>query len=149
MYPSKDARELAILLRISRELDIVGDISATVDNPSEVLAWATILTNPEIVAWRARDSGHRYLQVTANHERAPVRGRVTAVLPCEQHAEFWCALGLDELESGGREHLALTALSTAWASMPVTPADMGIDDAAAAVIAPTGTDEPAVEVDGT
>jgi len=81
MYPSKDARELAILLRISRELDIVGDISATVDNPSEVLAWATILTNPEIVAWRARDSGHRYLQVTANHERAPVRGRVTAVLP--------------------------------------------------------------------
>jgi hypothetical protein len=33
--------------------------------------------------------------------------------------------------------------------MPVTPADIGIDDAAAAVIAPTGTDEPAVEVDGT
>ena len=85
MYPSKDARELAILLRISRELDIVGDTSATVDNPSELLAWATILTNPAIVAWHAKDSGNRFLQVTADHERAPVRGRVTAVLPGDHH----------------------------------------------------------------
>jgi hypothetical protein len=107
------------------------------------------MTHPDIVAWRARDSGHRYLQVTANHKRAPVRGRVTAVLPCEQHAEFWRALNLDELEPGGREHLALTALSTAWAAMPITPADLGIDDAAAAVIHATGPDEPAEEVDGT
>ena len=38
MYPAKDARELAILLRISRELDVVGDVTATVDNPSELLA---------------------------------------------------------------------------------------------------------------
>jgi len=30
MYPAKDARELAILLRISRELDVVGDVTATV-----------------------------------------------------------------------------------------------------------------------
>ncbi|MCW2808775.1 MAG: hypothetical protein JWQ93_2730, partial [Marmoricola sp.] len=48
MYPSKEARELAILLRISRELDIVGDVSATVDNPSELLAWAAVLTRPDI-----------------------------------------------------------------------------------------------------
>jgi len=130
MYPSKDARELAILLRISRELDIVGDVSATVDNPAEVLAWATILTDPDIVAWRAKDSGHRYLQVTANHERAPIRGRVTAVLPCEQHVEFWRALGLAELGPGGREHLTPTTLSAAWAAMPITPAALGIDDAA-------------------
>lgn len=34
MYPSKEARELAILLRISRELDIVGDVTATVESPS-------------------------------------------------------------------------------------------------------------------
>ena len=27
MYPTKDARELAILLRISRELDIIGDVT--------------------------------------------------------------------------------------------------------------------------
>ena len=111
MYPSKDARELAILLRISRELDIVGDISATVDNPSELLAWATILADPAIVAWRAKDSGHRYLQVTADHARAPIRGRVSAVLPAEQHREFWHALGLDELAPSGREHLDAKALS--------------------------------------
>ena len=29
MYPSKEARELAILLRISRELDIDGDVKVT------------------------------------------------------------------------------------------------------------------------
>ena len=75
MYPSKEARELAILLRISRELDIVGDVSATVDAPSELLAWAYILTDATIAAWRAEDSGRRYVQVTAAHRRAPIRGR--------------------------------------------------------------------------
>ncbi len=33
MYPSAKV-ELAILLRISRELDVCGDLTATVDNPS-------------------------------------------------------------------------------------------------------------------
>ena len=130
MYPSKDARELAILLRISRELDIVGDISATVDDPSELLAWATVLADPAIVAWRAKDSGHRYLQVTADRTRAPVRGRITAVLPGEQHLEFWHALGLDGLAPGGREHLTTKSLSDAWATMPITPPDLGIIDEA-------------------
>jgi hypothetical protein len=107
MYPSKHARELAILLRISRELDIVGDVSATVDNPSELLAWATILTDPTVAAWRAQDSGQRYIQVTADHARAPVRGRVTAVLPCEQHTEFWHALTLDQVSPGDTRTLSI------------------------------------------
>ena len=128
MYPSKDARELAILLRISRELDIVGDVSATVDNPSELLAWATILTRPDVAAWRAKDSGHRYLQVTAEHHRAPVRGRVTAVLAGEQHLEFWHALALDGLEPGGTRFLSIPALSAAWDQMPVTAADLRVAD---------------------
>ena len=55
MYPSQDARELSVLLRISRELDIVGDVTATVDAPAELLAWANILTDPAIVAWRAEE----------------------------------------------------------------------------------------------
>jgi hypothetical protein len=46
MYPAKDARELGILLRISRDLDVVGDVTATVDNPSELLAWALVLADP-------------------------------------------------------------------------------------------------------
>jgi hypothetical protein len=123
MYPSKDARELAILLRISRELDIVGDVSATVDNPSELLAWASILTDATIAAWRAQDSGHRYLQVTADHRRAPIRGRVSAVLPCEHHLEFWRALELDRLEPGSTRTLTMGDLSAAWATMPITPPD--------------------------
>jgi hypothetical protein len=121
MYPSKHARELAILLRISRELDIVGDVSATVDNPSELLAWATILTDPTIAAWRAQDSGHRYIQVTADHARAPVRGRVTAVLPCEQHTEFWHALTLDQVSPGDTRTLSIADLTAAWSDMPITP----------------------------
>ena len=127
MYPAKDARELAILLRISRELDIVGDVTATVDNPSELLAWALVLARPDVLAWRATDSGHRYLQVTADRHRAPIRGRVTAVLACEQHREFWTALGLDELGSGDHGRLSVEALSSAWAAMPVdpTPAEPG------------------------
>ena len=121
MYPSKHARELAVLLRISRELDIVGDVSATVDNPSELLAWATILTDPTIAAWRAQDSGHRYIQITADHARAPVHGRVTAVLPCEQHTEFWHALTLDQVSPGDTRTLSIADLTAAWSDMPITP----------------------------
>jgi hypothetical protein len=132
MYPSKDARELAVLLRISRELDIVGDVSATVDSPSELIAWATILHEPVIAAWRGQDSGddsgHRYLQVTADHRRAPVHGRITAVLPCEQHREFWEALPLDDLEAGQTRNLSEANLAAAWSVMPilsVTPQSPG------------------------
>ena len=121
MYPSKDARELGILLRISRELDIVGDVSATVDNPSELLAWAAVLTDAVVAAWRGRDSGHRYLQVTADHRRAPVRGRISAVLPCEQHLEFWQALHPNELGPGQTRNLTVADLSAAWSVMPLTP----------------------------
>jgi hypothetical protein len=121
MYPSKDARELSVLLRISREIDIVGDVSATMDNPSELLAWASILSEAEIVAWRSKDSGHRYLQVTADRHTAPVRGRVTAILPCEQHPEFWNALGLEGLDNPAVTHLSRSALSKAWSDMPIRP----------------------------
>ena len=123
MYRSRDAREVAILLRISRELDIVGDVTATVDNPSELLAWATILAEPEIIAWRSKDSGHSYLQAAADHGGAPVRGRVTAVLPCERHPEFWHALGVEPLEPGMAKHLGLNDVSAAWSAMPITPPD--------------------------
>ncbi|GAA3649777.1 hypothetical protein GCM10022237_06880 [Nocardioides ginsengisoli] len=119
MYPAKDARELAILLRISREFDVVGDVTATVDNPSELLAWALTLTRPDVVAWRAGPTGHRFIQVTADRSRPPVRGRVTAVLASEQHLEYWDALGLADLEPGQRHELDVPALSAAWAIMPV------------------------------
>jgi hypothetical protein len=138
MYPAKDAHELAILLRISRELDIVGDVTATVDSPSELLAWALVLSKPVVVAWRADDSGHRYLQVTADRNRAPIRGRVAAVLPCELHPEFWTALRLEQLANGERHVLDIDALSSAWAVMPITPtsSDTGADNA-------TGSQPPA------
>jgi hypothetical protein len=120
MYPAKDARELAILLRISREVDVVGDVTATVENPSELLAWALVLTRPDVLAWRASDSGHRYLHVTAQRNKAPIRGQITAVLDGEQHNDFWDALGLDGLTPGARRDLSVDALSSAWAQMPLS-----------------------------
>jgi hypothetical protein len=123
MYPSPEAREITTLLRISREVDICGDLTATVDNPSELIAWATVLTEPEIVAWQATDSGSRFVQVSADHRRAPVRGRVAAVLTCEQHPAFWDALGLTGLPPGRPRTLRLKDLSAAWAVMPINPPD--------------------------
>ncbi len=124
MYPARAARELGILLRISRELDIVGDVTAIVDNPSELVAWATTLTDPTLLAWRAADSGSRYLQVSATHTREPIRGKVTAVLHCDQHPEFWRELSDNhDLEVGDRVPLTLANLSRAWQAMPLTPPD--------------------------
>lgn len=119
MYRSAHARELDTLLRLSRELDIVGDVTATVDNPSELIAWTALLAKPDVVAWRAKDSGYRYLQVSAEHPRAPVRGRVAAVLSCEAHPEFWRALGLGPMKHGLMRGLSVAELSTAWSVMPV------------------------------
>jgi hypothetical protein len=119
MYRGRNARQLAILLRISRDLDICGDVTATVDNPSELLAWANSLHEPVIQAWRAQDSGFRYVQVTADHAGAPIRGRVAAVLVCEQHQEFWDCLGLADLERGRSSPLAVADLARAWEAMPV------------------------------
>ena len=48
VYPAKDAHELAILLRTSRDLDIVGDVTATVGGPSDLLAWAMVLSSSTI-----------------------------------------------------------------------------------------------------
>lgn len=123
MYPSQNARELSILLRISREVDIVGDVSATVDNPSELLAWSSLLDDPSILAWRAVDSGQRYIQVTAVHKREPVRGRVTAVLHGEQHRHFWEQLLPNDLEPGKQQSLSRSSLSQAWTAMPIAPPD--------------------------
>lgn len=121
MYPARDAREMSILLRISRELDVVGDVTVTVDNPSELLAWALVLSSPEVSAWRAGDSGHRYVQAAANHRGPPIRGLITAVLDCEQHEHFWNALGLRDLDGGARRDLTVAKLSDAWAQMPIAP----------------------------
>ena len=122
MYPARAARELGILLRISRELDVVGDVTAIVDNPSELLAWATTLTDPTLVAWRAADSGSRYLHVSATHAREPIHGKVTAVLHCDQHLEFWRELThTHDPGPGDRTPLTLADLSQAWQAMPLTP----------------------------
>lgn len=124
MYPSHEARELAVLLRISRELDIVGDVSATVDSPAELIAWAGILDQPVIAAWRGKDSGHRYLQATAAHRRSPVHGRITAVLPCEQHRRYWDALDLRDLELGETRSVSARELIDAWSVMPIASSDV-------------------------
>lgn len=123
-YPSSDARQIAILLRISADLDVVGDVSVTVNNPSELLAWSEVLAHPTTLAWRAGDSGNRYIHVSARHRRSPVRGDITAVLVCERHRRFWEALlpGGD-LEPGAERALTHADLEAAWQAMPISPPD--------------------------
>jgi hypothetical protein len=123
VYPSEKARELSILLRISRELDIVGDVTATVNNPSELLAWAHLLSEPTVRAWRSH-SGSRYLQVTAAHHRDPLRGQVTAVLSGDEHAQFWDALdAARDLGRGKELGLTVKDLAVAWERMPLALED--------------------------
>lgn len=108
---------LSTLLRISNELDIVGDVTATVTSPSDLLAWARTLPDPTICAWRADDSGNRYVHVTAPYHRNPVHGRITAVLSGDEHHPFWTALLSDgDLAAGDERPLPLNALITAWST---------------------------------
>lgn len=109
-----------VLLRISPEIDVVGDVTATVEEPSGLLAWAVVLKECQALAWRSDDSGRGYLQVAAHHSKSPVRGRVSAVLSGDRHPEYWTALGLDDLLPGERRHLEVAALSAAWDIMPTT-----------------------------
>jgi len=122
MYPNHAARELGVLLRLSQEIDVVGDVTAIVSNPSELLAWSSTLADPKVVAWQATDSGRRYVQVTAAHQHAPIRGRVTAVLHCEHHPEFWHELTAEHDATAGRQvSLTIKDLARAWDVMPVAP----------------------------
>lgn len=120
MYPTAAAREVMLLLRISPEIDVVGDVTATVEEPSGLLAWAVVLKECEALAWRSEDSGRCYLQVAAHHAKSPIRGRVTAVLAGDRHPAYWTALGLDDLLPGERRELEVEALSAVWDVMPTT-----------------------------
>jgi hypothetical protein len=117
MLTSPNTHQLSTLLRISSGLDIVGDVTATVDTPSALLAWAHALPEPTIRAWRAEDSGNRYLQVTAICHRTPLHGQVTAVLTGEDHRPFWSALLPEgDLTAGEEQLLPLSALVAAWST---------------------------------
>jgi hypothetical protein len=119
VYPSENAHQLSVLLRTSRELDIVGDVTATVDHPADLLAWSDLLPEPTLCAWRAR-SGNRYVQVTAPYHHTPVHGRITAVLTADQHPHFWAELLHDkDLDKGQEQILTLKDLAAAWAAMPL------------------------------
>jgi len=127
VYPSQNAHQISVLLRTSRELDVVGDVTATVDHPADLLAWSDLLPHPTICAWRAH-SGHRYVQVTSRYHHDPIHGHVAAVLAADAHREFWGELVRDgDLAPGQEQLLTPKELATAWAAMP-----LGLDAAPAA-----------------
>ena len=120
MSSSADERQLAVLLRISESLDIVGDVSVTVDNPSELLAWASVLPDPSIFAWRGHVSGKRFVHVTAVNSSNPIHGRTTATLRADQNMPFWKALLAEgDLEPGEELSLTTKRLAEAWEEVPV------------------------------
>jgi hypothetical protein len=113
---------LSTPLRISRELDIVGDLTATLDTPSALLAWAHALPEPVLCAWRAEDSGTRYIHVSALCRRAPLRGQVTAERGADHHRPFWSALlAGGDLAPGDEQLLPLSALLTACSTTTPPP----------------------------
>ncbi|HZA18624.1 MAG TPA: hypothetical protein VE645_17360 [Pseudonocardiaceae bacterium] len=117
MSTSIDTQQLSTLLRISSELDIVGDVTAAVTSPSALVAWAYALPEPTICAWRAEDSGNRYVQITAACHRSPVHGRVTAVLTADEYYPFWIALLPDgDLAAGDERIIPLSTLAAAWST---------------------------------
>lgn len=120
MSSSADERQLAVLLRISQSLDIVGDVSVTVDDPSELLAWANVLSAPSIFAWRGHVSGKRFIHVTAVNGTNPIHGRATAALRADHHLQFWKALVPNgDLEPGEEQSVTIRQLADAWESMPL------------------------------
>ena len=119
MYSSENAHQISVLLRISRELDIVGDVTATVDHPADLLAWSDLLPDPTVCAWRAH-SGSRYVQVTSRYQHDPIHGRVAAVLAADDHRQFWSELVRDgDLDRGQEQGLTPRDIATAWAAMPL------------------------------
>jgi hypothetical protein len=138
MSTSIDAHQWSTLLLISSELDIIGDVTATVTNPSDLLAWAHALPDPTICAWRAEDSGNRYVHVTAACHRTPIHGRVTAVLPGDDHRLFWAVLLPEDLAAGEEQLLPLSALVTAWSATAPAPSVENTPDPGA----PPETDSP-------
>ena len=120
MTTSPGSRELSSLLRLGQSLDIVGDVSVTVEHPSQLLAWANALNSPSIFAWRGHVSGKRFVHITAVNGTTPVHGRITAALRADEHPGFWRTLLPEEdLEPG--EELTLTPqdLATAWERSPL------------------------------
>lgn len=123
MASSTDARQLAVLLRIADTLDIVGDITVTVADPSQLLAWATVLGDPSVMAWRAEDSGQRYINLSTYNRHAPVHGQITVVLCAADHRPFWDELLPDDLGPGTEQPLHHAKLTDAWNTMPLVPPD--------------------------
>ena len=120
MFASDEYQPIATLLRISDSIDIVGDVSVTVANPAELLAWAQTLMSPSIFAWRGHVSGKRYVHVTAVNGANPVHGRITAALRADDHMDYWKVLVPDgDLPPGGEESLTEQELADAWSALPI------------------------------
>ena len=120
MPSSADERQLAVLLRISESIDIVGDVSVTVANPSELIAWANVLRDPNIFAWCGHASGKRFVHVTAVNSSDPVHGRVTAALRADGHMSFWKALIPEgDLAPGDERTITAQQLAKGWEATPI------------------------------
>lgn len=114
------------LLKFASTLDIVGDVSVAVDETYDVTAWVRALPSPVVWVWRERDSGARYVQVSARHRFSPVRGVITVWWSCDGVHPFWVALlGGNDLEPGEeRELTSCEVLSAAARTRVPAPPDL-------------------------
>lgn len=114
MSDKTTTKEMGRLLQHASTLNIVGDATAAIETPEDLLEWTNALACPLILAWRCIDSGYRYVQVQARHAGPPVNGHLMIYLPCENYREFWSALVGEEMSPGAEREFDRRALRSAY-----------------------------------
>lgn len=122
-YQDHAARQILILLRVSDDIDIIGDTNVTVTNPPELLAWTELLEAPTIIGWRSLEAGHRYIHVETFHDAPPIRGTISVSLTGDDHREYWNELFPGDLVNGQELNITIKDLAKAWEKMPLIPPD--------------------------
>ncbi|MGB3829917.1 MAG: hypothetical protein WA962_14210 [Ornithinimicrobium sp.] len=108
------------LLQGADDLDICGEVAVVVDEVYDVGAWVQALPDPRVLAWRDKDNGERYVQVSAEHGLPQIRGPVAVWWLARGQHPFWVTL-LDgeDLEPGVERELTCHHVLAALARLRI------------------------------
>lgn len=95
------------LLQVASGMGILGVIRLAVDEIYDVGAWVQVLPDPQVFARRDKDTGTRYLHVSAQHRGPPIWGAITVCWCCKNAHPFWTRLlAGDDLAPGDERELS-------------------------------------------
>ena len=109
MIGHHEPKMLALILG-SQGVHIDGDVCVDAPGLSELIGWASVLSNPAAFAWRSTATGERHLQVGGWSTQDPVHGRVTVLLDGDHHRDVWDTVLADDLRCGDEKRLDLDRL---------------------------------------